>query len=129
MRSNSIFSTVALSLGSNSIDKEEQVKSTLEELSAILKDCKISSVYSTPPIGGVGNDYLNCVVIGQYDADKDTLNAILKQIEIRHGRTDESKILGSISIDIDIVIFNNEIIRLKDFHQSYFQLGYKEISI
>ena len=37
-------------------------------------------------------------------------------------------IIGVIPIDLDIVIWNNNIIREKDFNQKYFQIGWHQLN-
>ena len=55
------------------------------------------------------------------------LNSLIKQYEKDSGRTPESKLKASIPIDIDIVIFNDIVIKPKDFNFDFFQIGYKEL--
>ena len=55
------------------------------------------------------------------------LNALLKQHEIAEGRTDEMRARKQVPIDIDIVIYDGEILRPNDYNQAFFQKGWKEI--
>lgn len=120
-------STVTLSIGSNSADKEEQMQSAIEWLKTILENVRVSSIYSTPSINGCGDDYLNAVVTGLFVGDYESLNCIAKEYEKRCGRSSESKLKSSIPIDIDVVIFDDAVMRTKDFSFDFFQIGYKEI--
>ena len=105
------MNNIVLSIGSNSKDKSYQIDNALKWLSSFIKNYKCSSVYSTLPISGIGDSYLNCVVSGEVSTDIISTTQILKQYEQKCGRIKESK--TSITIDIDIVIFNNDIIKLE----------------
>lgn len=116
-----------LSIGSNSHDKHSQIANALKWLSFNLYNYSQSSIYSTPSTNGVGDDYLNIVVKGESVLDFYELNSLMKQYEKDSGRTPESKLKASIPIDIDIVIFNDIVIKPKDFNFDFFQIGYKEL--
>lgn len=119
------MNNIILSIGSNSKDKSAQIDNALKWLSSFIKNYKCSSVYSTFPISGIGDSYLNCVVSGEVSTDIISTTQILKQYEQKCGRIKESK--TSITIDIDIVIFNNDIIKPKDYEYDFFKRGYNEI--
>ena len=118
---------VVLSIGSNCQDKHSQIADALKWLSCNLCNYSQSSIYSTPSINGIGDDYLNAVVIGESELEFDEINSLMKQYEKDSGRTTESKLKASIPIDIDIVLFNENIIRTNDFNFDFFQIGYKEL--
>lgn len=118
---------VVLSIGSNSQDKNIQMTQALKWLSYNLNNCYQSSIYSTPSINGMGDDYVNAVIIGETELELSELTHLMKQYEKDSGRTPESKFKASIPIDIDVVIFNNVIIKKKDYNFNFFQIGYKEL--
>lgn len=64
---------------------------------------------------------------GKMQADYDEINGTLKKYEAICGRTPLSKAIGDIPMDLDIVMWNDEIIRDKDFRQEYFQTGWKQL--
>ena len=119
---------LVLSIGSNSADSQIRMKTCVEWLRTILTEIKISTIYETQAINGIDNAYLNCVVYGEIKAGYDESYSIMKQFEIDNGRTKKSKIIGSIPIDIDIVIWNKKIIREQDYKQLYFQIGWKQLN-
>lgn len=119
---------VFLSIGSNSTDCDVQMRKCIDWISSILNNCRVSHIYETPAINGKGGSYLNAVVHGQTSNDYETLKRIMKEYETINGRTSESKKKGSIPIDIDVVVWNNEILRQSDFCHSYFQIGWLNLN-
>lgn len=121
------MNNVILSLGSNSHDSNEQMRRCIHWLQNTLQVTAKSTVYRTAATNGKDADYTNAVVAVGTSMPIDQLNGLMKQYERECGRTPQSKSLGSIPIDIDIVIFNGQIIRPKDFAQTYFSLGYQQL--
>lgn len=118
---------VVLSLGSNSADKIQKMKICINDLKDVFVDVKVSSVYETESLNRIDNSYLNAVLSGYCNDGFDVIKARMKQYEIDSGRTKESKLKGNVPIDIDIVLWNGDIIKENDFKQSYFQIGWNEI--
>ena len=118
---------VVLSLGSNSADKNKKMNACINELKNIFVDVKVSCVYETKALNGIDNNYLNAVLSGYCCDSYDELKAKMKQYEIELGRTKESKLNGVVPIDVDIVLWNGNVVKDNDFKQIYFQLGWNEI--
>jgi 2-amino-4-hydroxy-6-hydroxymethyldihydropteridine diphosphokinase len=117
-----------LSIGSNSPDCQTQMNKCFEWIDHKFGPSKKSHAYSTPATNGKDPDYMNAVAIISSDLDFDSLKCIFKDYERSCGRTPESKLKGEIPIDIDIVMWNDSIIREKDFNQSYFTIGWQQIN-
>lgn len=92
-----------------------------------LENVKVSSIYDTPALNGVDSNYLNAVLVAMTNMNLEKTTEILKQWEISCGRTSESKLIGSIPIDLDVVVWNGEILRERDFSCQYFRLGYNQL--
>ena len=120
---------VVLSLGSNSSNCQEMMGNCIEWLSTIVTNLKISHSYFTEALNGKDKDYINAVAEGCVYVDYDKLKQQVKQYELSMGRTPESKKQGIIPIDIDIVIWNEEIINETDYNQSYFQIGFTALNV
>lgn len=116
---------IVLSIGSNCCERELQMSNCIDMLSKLLIDIEVSHIYETPALNDVDNSYLNGVVKGGIQFEYDELKLKFKQYEKDCGRTPDSKKKGVIPIDIDIVIWNDEILKNQDFNQSYFQIGWK----
>lgn len=105
---------VFLGLGSNIGDKEKNIHDALSRLSDFCTIKKISHFYLTEPVGDVKQDwFLNCCAEIETKLDPEDLLTHLKAIEQKLGRTKTVK-NGPRCIDIDILFYENEIIKTKD---------------
>ncbi len=79
----------------------------------ILGDCSVSSLYITKPQDYADQaDFYNLVVAGDYEKDCQSLLAALQSLEAEFGRDRAREIpKGPRTLDIDIELFGNEIIR------------------
>lgn len=119
-------SRIILSLGSNC--DASYVARAVDWLRDRIEDFQSSSLYETPPAKGVGIPYVNAVIAGRVSADFDTFNNQLKEYEKSAGRDSACRAQGRVPIDIDIVIWNDEILRPWDYRQNFFQIGYRTIT-
>ncbi|MBR5332670.1 MAG: 2-amino-4-hydroxy-6-hydroxymethyldihydropteridine diphosphokinase [Muribaculaceae bacterium] len=121
------MNTLVIGIGSNSKDCQQQMACAMEHLATLFYEVKVSSVYETPALNGKDASYLNAVAIAKTDMELSQATSCLKQWEKQCGRTPESKLQGSIPIDLDIVVWNDDVLREKDFSYSFFTKGYKEL--
>lgn len=119
---------VCLSLGSNHGNRRQNVEEALEWIKGFLIESRCSTVYETKAVHGFGPAYFNAVVCGYSSCEYDCFNRKLKEYEIKCGRTREARTRNEVIIDLDVVIWNKEIIRPIDFSRDFFQIGYKEIT-
>ena len=119
---------LAISIGSNSNDKEKQINNCLLWIKANFDFIAVSDIYNSPATNGKDPDYMNAVAIIKSEESHQNLVKNFKDYESSCGRTDDSKIKGEIPIDLDIVIWNDKIIRNKDYNQEYFKIGWKQIN-
>lgn len=122
------MNSFVICLGSNLEPRAERIHSALNRTGSLGKIIKTSLIYETPEIHGKGDPYLNMVVTMESEKDVDTLNAHFKKIEVESGRDSICRKKGIVPVDIDIVIFNRETLRPMDFRQSFFQIGWQQIS-
>ena len=119
-----------LSLGSNL--PETEAKAMLTAVENILRiyclEVDFSYIYLSAAEGGGQGEYCNRVarvsVIYSYDA----FSQILKQLEVSCGRDEEARNSHLVPLDIDIVVWNGEIRRPKDFNRLYFRRGYDHMN-
>ncbi|MCM1354945.1 MAG: 2-amino-4-hydroxy-6-hydroxymethyldihydropteridine diphosphokinase [Staphylococcus sp.] len=116
-----------IGLGSNTPDREYQITKAIEHLCGYFNKCSVSSVYETPAINGKDPSYMNAVVHGYTGHDRDNIVKYLKEWEKESGRTPMHTAEGLITIDLDLVIWNEHIVRPKDFERLYFNKGYREL--
>ena len=104
---------VFVSIGSN-IDP----RNNIEEARIILGnlfDCTFSGLYETRAEGFEGNDFINSVVGFQTDLQLIELRDKLKQIEKKMGRTEIQKGMSDRIIDLDIILYGDQVIEDDDF--------------
>lgn len=121
-------STAVLSIGSNAPNRHDMMACCKQWLEHTFELTAFASAYSTPAINGKDADYLNTVAVITTTLPMAELSAVLKDYEKQCGRTPESKLLGVIPIDLDIVLWNSTVVRPNDYKQEYFQKGWREIA-
>lgn len=122
------MNTLVIGIGSNSADRQQQMTEAMKHLKTLFCDVRVSSIYETPALNGKDASYLNAVAIANTDMELLEATSALKIWEKQCGRTPESKLQGSIPIDLDIVVWNDVVLREKDFSYSFFTKGYKELT-
>ena len=118
---------IVISIGSNGRCRESNVEQCLEFLRLRFSEARFSTVYNTPASNGRDADYLNVVMEGTCSDDFDKTKSLLKLYETTHGRTPACKLAGLVPIDLDIVMWNGEVVRQRDLNQDYFQMGWKQL--
>jgi 2-amino-4-hydroxy-6-hydroxymethyldihydropteridine diphosphokinase len=99
-----------LSLGSNQ-DAERHLRQALRELHARFGAVIVSPVYRTAAVGYAGPDFLNCAAIIESDLDPVALDAWLHALEDAHGRRRDQPRFSDRPLDIDIVFFDDLVMR------------------
>lgn len=121
------MSTYTLSIGSNSPDRFSQMNRAMEWLRSEFCDVTASEVYSSRPVSGVGDDYCNMVARVSSELPPAEVIAKAKRFEVECGRTPQSKQLGSVPMDVDVVQCDALIIRPAEFTREYFMRGYRQL--
>ena len=107
--------TTYLSLGTNQGNKLENLQNAINTIDREVGDIqKISSIYKTPAWGFNGNDFYNiCIQVSTKQNSLKLITSLLK-IEKSLGRQrKKTKEYQNRNIDIDILLFNDEIILSK----------------
>lgn len=117
-----------IGIGSN-IDAETNIPRMLEILKTKVSIVRISSFVQTKPIGiSEQADFTNGAVKIKTHLDKDSLNRELKKIEDNLGRDRSAPKYGPRTIDLDIVIWNGEIVDEDFYARDFIQQSVQEIS-
>lgn len=106
--------TVYLALGSNLDDPLSQINSAIEAIKAIPETQYVTSsaFYRTKPLGGLEQpDYLNAVVKIETFLEAELLLDKTQEIETKHGRVRTGQRWGARTLDIDILLFGNQVIQ------------------
>lgn len=105
--------TAYIAVGSNLSDPVAQAKQAIEALKSVPKSRFIatSSLYSSTPMGPQDQpDYINAVVAIETDLTPLELLDCTQAIEQEHGRVRKAERWGPRTLDLDIVLYGNEVI-------------------
>lgn len=116
---------VIIMLGCNIGDCSVNLDKATEALRKYIDIDASSPIISSPDITGKSSDYLNRVLHGKSKLTLDELETAIKQIEISMGRNRSTP--SEVIIDIDIVIFNSNIIKLSEYNTPHFQTLYEKL--
>ncbi len=120
---------VIIAIGSN-INAEENIAQMIELLGADVQIIQLSSKQKTKPVGLIDQpDFTNAAVKIETYLSFEELRAYLKNLEDRLGRDRSHEKFGPRIIDLDILVFNDELMD-EDYHSRDFlresakELGY-----
>lgn len=108
------ISAVTIMLGSNTGNRKAMLDAAAEALRRHILITAETVDIDNPDYTGRGNDYLNRVVAGTTSLSQHALTAIIKDIEKSLGR--DRSLRGVVAIDIDIVTFNDSVIKPDEYH-------------
>jgi 2-amino-4-hydroxy-6-hydroxymethyldihydropteridine diphosphokinase len=118
---------VIIGIGSN-ISPEENIQLALELLAEKVIIDRISAMVRTKPIGIADQpDFLNGAVKITTSLSPEELRLLLKQTEDRIGRDRTQSRYGPRTIDLDIVIWNDEIVDPDYYTRDFLQKAVDEI--
>lgn len=104
-----LMEKIVLGLGSNVGDSLGYLRNAVEAISKVAKNCRVSTVYKTKPQDYLKqDDFLNLVLVAEYDGEPEDLLALTQRIELENGRARQHEIKkGPRTIDIDILLFGD----------------------
>ncbi len=121
------MATVYISLGANCGNREETILAALEILSRRLIGLQHCNLYETPDYCGTDRPYINCVAKARTELNIGEFDSYAKHLEVEFGRTPEARSRGDVPLDIDLVVYDEQIIKPKDFSRYFFSLGYNKL--
>ena len=98
---------ITLGLGSNH-DAESNLQVCLDSLLLQFRDMKLSCVFESAAEQSGQGTYLNMAVGFESDMPLVELQALLKSMEVKQGRSTEAKAAGKVSLDIDILTYGKQ---------------------
>ena len=99
-----------IGIGSN-IGADYHIPEMLKLLASHVQIVQVSQLVQTKPIGITEQpDYTNGAVRIVTDMEKEELSFLLKQLEDQMGRDRSQKKYGPRNIDLDILIWNNQVV-------------------
>jgi 2-amino-4-hydroxy-6-hydroxymethyldihydropteridine diphosphokinase len=122
------MNAVIIGIGSN-IDAESNISKMLEILKEHVEIAKVSEMIKTKPIGIENQpDYTNGAVKISTELNKEDLTVLLKAIENELGRDRTVPKFGPRTIDLDIVVWNGEIVDNDYYTRDFLQKSVSELS-
>jgi 2-amino-4-hydroxy-6-hydroxymethyldihydropteridine diphosphokinase len=122
-----MINTAIIGIGSN-INAEENISKMLEVLAKKVEILKVSSLLKTKPIGIENQpEFTNGAVKIQTGLNKEELNRLLKSVEDQLGRDRSVPKFGPRTIDLDIVVWNGEIVDEDYYTRDFLQKSVQEI--
>jgi 2-amino-4-hydroxy-6-hydroxymethyldihydropteridine diphosphokinase len=102
---------VFVSIGSN-IDRAANVASAVGMLNDTFGALRVSSVFESAAVGFDGDPFFNLVVGFSTVRSVQEVAEQLADIEERHGRERDSKKFSARTLDLDLLLYGDEVIRL-----------------
>lgn len=117
-----------ISIGSN-IDAEKNIARMLKILGNEVEIQKISTLVKTKPIGIENQpDYTNGAVKIETNRNRKELKRLLKAIEDQLGRDRSAPKFGPRTMDLDIMVWNGEIVDEDYYERDFLQKCVAEVS-
>ena len=105
-------------------DKNTRVDNCIAAISNMAHIVAKTPIYVTPAEGSVATtEYANALLEIDCDATYETLHTTFKQWEVDAGRTPSCKLQGIVPLDIDIIKWNDTLLKERDMQYEYMQRG------
>ncbi len=104
------MTTVYISVGSN-VNPEQHIRSCLRALVLEFDELNVSPIYQNPAEGFDGDDFLNLVASFETNDSAPEIARKLNLIETLLGRLRAGEKFGPRTLDIDILLFGEEVIK------------------
>lgn len=113
--------SVIIGLGSN-IDAQNKIQKAFLLLSETFEVEKISGIKRTAPVGITDQpDFFNAAVLLHTSLSKPDLVKVLKEMEDKMGRDRTRPKYGPREIDLDILVWNREVVDADYYHRRFLQ--------
>lgn len=120
------MSKALLSLGANTPNKHTMLTDTIDRIKELVEVTELTPVYETPAEGSItAPPYANALLTIYTDIDYTTLHDTFKEWERAAGRTPQMKLQGIVPLDIDIISWNDTLLKERDMEFAYMQRGLK----
>lgn len=112
-----------LCMGSNT-DRSAQLSVARKALCATFPDIRFGEMMETEAIGsGFHSPFSNQLAKFSTTLSPDSVHDLFKELERRSGRVPEDKELGVVKLDIDLLVFDNEVLKPEDMKREYIRKG------
>ena len=115
---------VLISLGANTPDKHSILQHTIEAIGSMWHISAQTPIYDSPAEGSIASvPYANALVAATIDEPYEWVRNKFKQWECNAGRTPEQKKSGLVPLDIDIIMWDDTILKERDMQMNYMKTG------
>ena len=112
-----------LCMGSNT-DRSAQLSVARKALCATFPNIHFGEMMETEAIGsGFHSPFSNQLARFSTTLSPDSVHDIFKELERRSGRIPEDKSLGVVKLDIDLLVFDNRVLKPEDMEREYIRRG------
>lgn len=112
-----------LCMGSNT-DRSAQLSVARKVLCATFPDIRFGEMMETEAIGsGFHSPFSNQLAKFSTTLSPDSVHDLFKELERQSGRVPEDKALGVVKLDIDLLVFDNEVLKPEDMKREYIRKG------
>ncbi len=116
-----------LTIGSN-IDPEQHVRQAITLLAQNARLLAVSSVWQTVAVGAAGPDFLNLAVLLETELDAPALKySLLRPLEEKMGRVRTDDKNAPRTMDLDIVLFDDEVIDPALWERAFLAITFAEL--
>lgn len=117
-----------LCMGSNT-DRSKHLSEAREALTAAFPDVCFGRLMETEAIGdGFYSPFSNQLASFTTTLLPDAIHAFFKQLECHSGRMPGDKARGIVRLDIDLLMFDHEVLKPEDMKREYIRKGMEEFS-
>lgn len=116
-----MLTNFVISIGSNVDDRETKIEDAVSLISAVGNISSKTKSLESPDFNNLGKPYVNILIKGSSPISLSEFTTVIKFIEQQLGRTENSKSSGIMPVDIDLVIWDNEIIDAAEYQRPHFQ--------
>ncbi|MFG6385724.1 MAG: 2-amino-4-hydroxy-6-hydroxymethyldihydropteridine diphosphokinase [Muribaculaceae bacterium] len=113
--------TATLCIGSNCDNRRSNISAAIQRISTISTISWQSPYRESEDVTGRGASYLNRAVTCLTSLTADEFAQRLAAFEKEGGRVAESKAQGKMPVDIDIVVWDNDVVSPADYNAEYFR--------
>ena len=119
--------TCLLCLGSN-LDASTRLTAARSALLSHFPDIRFSNEMVTEAIGsGFLSPFHNQVASLETSLSAEQVRVILKNIEQGQGRLPEDKTQGIVKLDIDLLVYDDDVLKPKDLEREFVKIGLEEL--
>lgn len=116
-----------LCMGSNT-NRHAQLSAAREALCTAFPDIRFGEVMETEAIGnGFHSPFCNQLARFSTTLSSADIHHLFKALEQRGGRLPEDKARGVVKLDIDLLVFDNQVLKPEDMEREYIRRGMKVI--